>query len=97
MFQIECPNCGTRNVDEFHFGGEQLFRPPERGAGTWTDYLYKRDNTLGVQTEWWFHRLGCRRWFLARRETSSNEVLETFWPHNHARRKTTPRNGSRPL
>jgi heterotetrameric sarcosine oxidase delta subunit len=37
-------------------------------------------NTAGVQTEWWFHRSGCRQWLQAVRNTISNEVLESFLP-----------------
>jgi heterotetrameric sarcosine oxidase delta subunit len=37
-------------------------------------------NVAGVQTEWWFHRSGCRQWLQARRNTISNEVLETYLP-----------------
>lgn len=81
MFQIDCPNCGTRNVSEFRFGGE-VRNQPENTDDTqaWADYLYTRTNTLGEQTEWWYHRMGCRRWFLARRHTMNNEVVDTFWP-----------------
>lgn len=82
MFQIKCPNCGTRDMNEFHFGSEKINRPMHPSREDWTDYLYKRENVLGVQTEWWYHRLGCRRWFLARRHTRTNQVLETFWPQD---------------
>jgi len=80
MFQIECPNCGLRNQSEFRFGGEITARPADlTDDKAWYDYLYARTNELGVQTEWWYHSSGCQRWFLARRHTMSNEVLETFW------------------
>lgn len=83
MFQIECPNCGKRNVGEFRFGGEVLTRPttPDEGIA-WIDYLYLRTNSPGTQTEWWYHRLGCQRWFKAVRNTSTNEVVNTFWLQN---------------
>lgn len=80
MFLIECPNCGPRSVTEFRFGGEYHPRPAQATEREWADYLYTRKNTLGVQEEWWYHRMGCRRWFLARRHTLTNQVLETFWP-----------------
>lgn len=82
MFQIKCPNCGERNVTEFRFGGEYCPRPKNITGREWADYLYARKNTLGIQKEWWYHRMGCRRWFLARRHTRTNEVLETFWPES---------------
>ena len=45
-----------------------------------TDYVYFRDNVAGVQREWWYHRLGCGLWFLAERDTRTNEVLRTAVP-----------------
>lgn len=82
MFQIECPNCGPRNVSEFRFGGEVLTRPQVSSDDSdWADYLYLRTNLPGTQSEWWYHRMGCQRWFLAQRNTSNNEVLTTSWLH----------------
>jgi sarcosine oxidase subunit delta len=79
MFQIDCPNCGPRGVTEYCYGGEYHSRPENPSEREWADYLYARENRLGIQTEWWYHRAGCRRWFLARRHTLTNEVLETYW------------------
>jgi len=42
-------------------------------------------NRAGIQTEWWFHRSGCRQWLQARRNTISNEVLETYLPDEKSR------------
>ena len=80
-FLLNCPNCGDRNVNEFHFGGEAASRPaPDAGREQWASYLYSRKNVAGVSREWWTHRFGCRKWFLALRDTTSNQVQETFWP-----------------
>jgi len=80
-FLLRCPQCGPRDVYEFRWGGAQS-RRPEPGApeDAWSRYLYLRRNEAGPQREWWYHRAGCRRWFLAERDTRSNEVAETFWP-----------------
>ncbi len=79
-FLLPCPNCGPRRVDEFGFGGEFQVRPVEPvDASAWGHYLYGRRNVAGPQTEWWYHRLGCGRWFLAERDTRTNEVQRTFW------------------
>ena len=80
-FLLPCPNCGRRDVYEFRFGGE-LTRRPKHDASVeeWTSYFYLRRNVAGDQTEWWYHALGCRRWFLAVRDTENNEVRETSWP-----------------
>ena len=37
-------------------------------------YNYFRRNVAGVQREWWYHRSGCRAWFVADRDTTTNEV-----------------------
>jgi sarcosine oxidase subunit delta len=80
-FTLNCPNCGPRPVDEFAYYGEVTRRPT--GAPTLrelTDYVYFRDNAAGVQREWWQHRTGCGEWFLAERDTRTNEVLKIDLP-----------------
>ena len=80
-FALKCPNCGTRPVAEFRFGGEYHERPSgEVSAERWAEHLYARRNLDSPQEEWWFHRFGCRCWFLARRDTCDNRVLATWWP-----------------
>ena len=77
-FLLTCPNCGPRDVNEFAYAGEVTARPSGRPTlGELTTYLYFRRNVAGVQREWWNHRLGCRLWFLAERDTRTNEVLRT--------------------
>jgi len=81
-FLIGCPNCGERNVYEFQFGGEVVVRPePDAPTPVWTKYFYARKNVAGDQREWWYHKLGCRKWFVAVRDTVSNKVHETSWPN----------------
>jgi len=80
-FILECPACGPRSVDEFGYQGEVTRRP----AGTPTQrelsaYVYFRANAAGVQREWWYHRLGCGLWFIAERDTRTNEVLRVEIP-----------------
>ena len=80
-FLISCPNCGQRDAAEFRWGGELNRRPePDAADDAWSRYLYLRRNEAGLQTEWWFHRHGCRRWFLATRDTQTNRVEKTWWP-----------------
>jgi sarcosine oxidase subunit delta len=79
-FLISCPNCGPRRVEEYGYGGELQSRPLATvSPAEWGHYLYGRRNVAGLQTEWWYHRLGCGRWFLAERNTVTNEVRRTFW------------------
>ncbi|MBM4420992.1 MAG: sarcosine oxidase subunit delta [Chloroflexi bacterium] len=80
-FLVPCPRCGPRDVYEFRFGGETLKRPaPDASDAQWADYRYLKVNKAGTEHEWWFHRLGCRRWFRAERDTVENRVLKTEWP-----------------
>ena len=82
-FQIPCPNCGARSVEEFTTTGEIRERPeasPTRRE--LSHYVYFRRNVRGAQTEWWYHRFGCELWFLAERDTSDNRVIETRLPES---------------
>jgi sarcosine oxidase subunit delta len=80
-YVLICPNCGPREVTDFGFGGEVNPRPranpTRRELNT---YNYFRRNVAGVQREWWNHRSGCGEWFLAERDTRTNEVLLTELP-----------------
>jgi heterotetrameric sarcosine oxidase delta subunit len=80
-FLLTCPNCGAREVTDFGFGGEVSTRPAMRPTRKeLAEYNYLRRNRAGVQREWWFHRSGCRAWFIAERDTTTNEVLLTELP-----------------
>ncbi|TML47744.1 MAG: sarcosine oxidase subunit delta [Actinobacteria bacterium] len=80
-FYLPCPYCGPRPVDEYAYFGEVTHRPgPSPSMRELTDYVYFRDNVAGVQREWWQHRLGCGEWFLADRDTRTNEVLDVLLP-----------------
>lgn len=80
-FLLACPTCGPRPVDEYSCGGELTRRP--RAGGDDRDLfraLYTRRNVAGPQVEWWFHTAGCREWFLAERDTRTNEMLRVERP-----------------
>jgi heterotetrameric sarcosine oxidase delta subunit len=80
-FVLTCPHCGPREVTDFAFGGEARSRPRERPSlRELGSYNYNRVNVAGVQREWWFHRSGCREWFVAERDTTTNRVLLTRLP-----------------
>jgi sarcosine oxidase subunit delta len=80
-YVLTCPNCGPREVTDFGFGGELNPRPKSapslRELG---EYNYFRRNVAGVQQEWWLHRSGCGEWFIAERNTLTNEVHWTAPP-----------------
>lgn len=79
MLLITCPWCGPRAESEFHCGGEaDIARPPETeklSDEAWGDYLFMRKNPRGVHREQWVHNQGCRRWFMAERDTVTYEFL----------------------
>jgi sarcosine oxidase subunit delta len=68
-------------VAEFRWGGEYRVRPSGPVSDReWSAHLYERRNPDGPLVEWWFHRFGCRCWFLATRDTRDNRVAATGWP-----------------
>ena len=74
-FLLDCPNCGPRDVNEFSCAGEVTVRPKTSPTlRELTSYIYFRRNVAGVQQEWWLHRSGCGEWFIAERDTRTNEV-----------------------
>ena len=78
MLMIECPWCGPRAESEFSCGGEaDIARPLDTDTLTdkeWGDYLFMRKNPRGVHREQWMHAQGCRRWFMATRDTVSYNI-----------------------
>ncbi|MER6537349.1 sarcosine oxidase subunit delta family protein [Streptomyces sp900105755] len=86
MLLIPCPWCGPRDETEFHYGGQAHVPYPENPAALtdeeWARYLFFRDNPKGPFAERWSHAAGCRRWFNAVRDTSTNEILTTYRPRD---------------
>ncbi|WP_164707886.1 sarcosine oxidase subunit delta [Paraburkholderia phosphatilytica] len=84
MLLIECPYCGPRAESEFTCGGEaDIARPlePENMSDKeWGEYVFMRKNPRGVHREQWLHTQGCRRWFMATRDTVTYQIhgYETF-------------------
>ncbi|MEU1597156.1 sarcosine oxidase subunit alpha family protein [Streptomyces sp. NPDC005708] len=82
MLLIPCPWCGPRDEVEFHYGGQAHVPCPEDPASLtdeeWARYLFFRDNPKGPFAERWSHAAGCRRWFNAVRDTSTNEILAVY-------------------
>ncbi len=82
MLLIECPWCGPRAETEFSYGGEAgILRPPDPYAlsdAEWADYLFYRSNPSGAHRELWNHAQGCRRWFVAERDTVIYRIERTY-------------------
>ena len=72
-FLLACPHCGERPAPEFAFGGAVGGGEPGM-LDALSEELYFSDNVAGEQLERWFHRFGCERWMVARRDTRTNAV-----------------------
>lgn len=76
MRTILCPWCGPRDETEFAYGGEAgVTHPADPEAlddAVWAHYLFFRANPTGEWVERWCHSAGCRRWFDARRDTTTD-------------------------
>lgn len=82
MLLIPCPWCGERDETEFSYGGEaHIVRPGDPNAlddAAWADYLFMKTNTKGLHRERWVHSSGCRRWFNALRDTTTNRIVAVY-------------------
>lgn len=83
MKLMNCPLNGPRNITEFICRG--AVRPePEGDAVTdkvWAEHIWFSDNTAGVVREWWCH-VPTNHWFIAERNTLTDEVGRTYVPSN---------------
>lgn len=80
MMLVPCPWCGPRNVTEFKYSGEAGRARPDPADTTpaeWRSYLYDVRNRCGWVEERWYHRAGCRAWFILERHTLTNETRPT--------------------
>ncbi|MEU0896044.1 sarcosine oxidase subunit delta family protein [Streptomyces massasporeus] len=95
MLLIPCPWCGPRDEAEFHYGGQAHVPYPEDPSSLsdeeWARYLFFRDNPRGPFAERWNHATGCRRWFNAVRDTSTNEILTVYRPGEERPATPAPR------
>ena len=80
-YLISWPGCGERGVDDYRYGGSVLKRPGyDDDPELWDSYFYLRVNRAGMEKEWWYHRMGCKQWFIAERDSTTNQVSATYWP-----------------
>lgn len=76
---MNCPLNGPRNITEFVCLGEVKDMPDPAAASDeeWTSYLFLENNVAGIADEWWLHA-PTNFWFIARRNTVTDTVLETM-------------------
>ena len=82
MLIIDCPYCGPRDQSEFSNGGEAHVKRPDGSADIgdreWGEYVFIRANPKGIFYERWVHSHGCRKWFNAVRDTSTDTILKIY-------------------
>ena len=82
MIIINCPYCGERDQSEFSNGGEAHVVRPENPQiltdKVWGEYVFYRSNPKGIFYERWVHTHGCRKWFNAVRNTSTDEIIKIY-------------------
>ena len=81
---MHCPLNGPRNISEFVCFGEVRDMPDPAVASDreWTTYLFLENNSAGIVDEWWLHAPS-NTWFVARRDTVTDEVLATMTPDQY--------------
>jgi sarcosine oxidase, subunit delta len=82
MLLISCPNCGSRDETEFHYGGQAHVpypaNPSELNDREWAEFLFYRENTKGIFAERWLHSTGCRQWFNMLRDTVTYDIQAVY-------------------
>lgn len=76
---MPCPLNGLRNISEFACAGE-VKSPPDPNVladDQWAEHIWFANNTAGVVREWWCH-LPTSYWFIAERNTVTDEILRTY-------------------
>jgi sarcosine oxidase subunit delta len=77
MKLLRCPLNGPRNIGEFSYGGEYHREPVDCDERSWAEFVFFDDNSASSVIEWWCHT-ATSYWFLAERNTVSDEILRTF-------------------
>jgi sarcosine oxidase subunit delta len=81
--RINCPYCGERGHEEFSYLGDAGVRRPDGeipesaaspGWAAWMDYVYLRDNPMGVFRELWYHGAGCHAWLIVTRDVRDHTI-----------------------
>nr|WP_246849330.1 sarcosine oxidase subunit delta [Rubellimicrobium arenae] len=78
---LTCPHCGVQaDETELSAGGEAHLKRfgPGSSEEELEGYLFARENPKGPHFERWRHAYGCGKWFLAARDTATNQVFGTY-------------------
>ncbi|EAU42094.1 Sarcosine oxidase, delta subunit, heterotetrameric [Fulvimarina pelagi HTCC2506] len=76
--RIDCPHCGSRDIQEFVYRGDaSVSRPDPDGEDAlkhFVDAVHLRTNPAGFHSEHWYHSGGCRSWVTVVRDTLTHEI-----------------------
>ncbi len=81
MLTLTCPHCGVQaDETELTAGGEAHLKRfgPGSSDEEFLGYMFHRQNPKGPHFERWRHSYGCGKWFLAARDTATNQVFGTY-------------------
>ncbi|MGB1883393.1 MAG: sarcosine oxidase subunit delta [Gammaproteobacteria bacterium] len=78
---IDCPHLGPRPLTEFAISGILDPEPENLGEFTPGRWAFERNSVPLERVEWWFH-IPSELWFLVRRETASNTIVEVKAAHD---------------
>ena len=91
---LTCPINGPRNISEFVWGGEVKAMPDAASSDDqWTEYLFLEQNVAGEIYEWWLHA-PTNTWFIARRNTITDNIVETMTVDAYFARTSAQSGGS---
>lgn len=81
MLTLRCPCCGV-DADETELkacGEAHLKRAgPVADARQFTEYMFMRDNPMGISVERWHHTFGCGKYFHVVRSSITMQVFGTY-------------------
>ena len=79
--RIDCPHCGSRDIQEFVYRGDaSVSRPDPDGENAlehFVEAVHLRANPAGRHVEHWYHAGGCRAWVRVERDTLTHEIEST--------------------
>jgi sarcosine oxidase subunit delta len=84
MKLMHCPLNGPRPIQEFLYGGalRDMPAPAQASDEEWADYVFNRDGEPAIAKEWWYHTPS-GTWFIAERDTLTDEILRTYFYGQH--------------
>ncbi|MCZ6619991.1 MAG: sarcosine oxidase subunit delta [Gammaproteobacteria bacterium] len=74
MKTIHCPVIGPRPLSEFTVTGVSALEPEFLGDSSAGAWVFNRDGSPMVRSEWWYHR-ATQLWFKVQRHTGTDQIV----------------------